>query len=360
MAEDDIKTESVEQTAVENQPATEDFSNSADNDPMIIAMREAEAQIKEAEQQNSEEGEAQADPATEKTAPVTTEQKTDVLMIPKPRLDEVILERDKAKDQVAYLQGIVDTQRSMIKDGVIQKTDAPAGKTEEKPQEPTIKTQIADAEAKKLELAQQYEDGEISLTDMKKAEIDIDRQIRELTETLYKAVSEETRQAANADFQTQLAIQAANTEALKIEQEHPYVKEIDNLPKEVAQRRWEFIREEAQSILQAKGVQPFVNGVETVAYMKEIAKLTDVYGPAFTGKDIKASDTKPKQPNVSAEERAGKIALSNRQPPSLATAGAEVVQNELSEQDILNMTLDQIADMNKLAPNKLNKAVGFK
>lgn len=355
MAEDDVKTESVEQPAVENQDAVEDFSTSAETDPMIIAMREAEAEIAA----GAKEPEKPAEIPAEKTEPKPGDQEAkatdDPVTIPKPRFDEVNSKLAAEKEKTAYLQGIVDVQKSMLSNGA-PKSPAEQPVPEAKPAEPDIEKKIADLEAKKIELAKSYKN--LDIDDEQKAEGDgaIDKEIRELTKQMFAGFIIEAERAAREAIEAERVESIIASNALRIQQENPYIAEIDKLPPSIRDGVWNEVNKEAVQILVNKGINPN----DRIAFIQTKSDLVrDKYGPQFTGKTLTPVQTTAKQPSQAAIDRAAKIELSNRQPPSIANAGVEVIQ-ELSEQDIMNMSPDQLADMYKAAPNRVNKAVGFK
>lgn len=330
-----------------------------DNDPMIVAMKEAEAELagegKEAEPEGEKpKAEAEPEPAKDvaKAAPV---------MIPKARLDEVIGERDRLKEALNYTQGIAAVQGEMLKGGA----GKPADVTGEQKGQAAAATEpldhvglIAKAEADKLEAAREYEDGEIGLVDFEKQRIDLDRVIRAEEEKRTAALFEGAKQAANEAVYAN-AIQAKiETEAARIQEQHPYIAEIDNFPPTIRDGVWAGITKEAAASLASRGINPADGTAATkMALIQEKAALTNKYGPQLTGKKFDSQATT--QPSTTAKDRAAKLDLSQQQPPD-ATGTGVASKADLTSFDIENMSQDQIADMLATAPQIVQKAAGFR
>jgi hypothetical protein len=349
-----------------------------DSDPMIVAMREAEKEIEAATggngsqdqaAQSNEGGDGQAAAADNANAGADKDVSP---MIPKARLDEVLRQRDEANAALNYLKGVIDTQKSMITgqagtstaeaDGN-QNTDVNAGKDAVS----DIETQIAAKEAEIIALAQKYEDGDISLVDMEKQRIDIERGIRSLGDQRVNALIEKGKTEAASAATGTITAARIETEALTIQQQHPYVDAIDQLPPAIRDGIWNQITIEASNKLAAQGINPNDGTPESkMALIREKAALTDIYGPQYTGKQLqKPGNQNPnnqngKQPlSDKAQERLNKANVSNQQPPSLTGAGTPGSVSELTPDAIEKMSEDQIADLLKVNPAAVNRAVGW-
>jgi len=334
-----------------------DFGPNPDNDPMLREAIEAEKEIAggttdtpAAEGENPEAATAEGGASSKAPA------KEPPIMIPKARLDEVVAKLNRAQSHNDYLQGVVTTQKEMIK--------APAGNqspsngqtgpatTETAPTD--YDTLISNAETEKLALAQKYEDGEITLVELRKQEISIDRNIRKLDTDRLNEISEGAKAAAVETVSANNVGQVINSEALKVQELHPYVAEIDKLPEAIAKGIWQAIADEAFLNLTQKGINPNDGSVTSrVAYIKEKAALTDKYGPQYTGKTL--SQPKPTL-SLQAQQREAKLDLAQTQPP--AVTGATGERAEITEADLMKMSDDQVADLIEKNPNLANKLAG--
>ena len=346
-----------------------------DNDPMIVAMKEAEKELAAAEgaqKPDQTQNPEQAQPAQEQGKPGETAQNPDpqadpnkdMPMIPKARLDEALSKQRTAEDQVAYLSKIVDAQSSVIKNmpGKQPGTGEPPKGEETQPPVTDFKTQVEELEAKKLEIAEKYDEGELSFKEAQAQSVEIDRTIRNLTDQHYTKVVSDSKAETQRTLNQQNTLQEAMREAARLQPEYPYVAEIDAMPKHEAEGYWHIIRTEAAAKLQEQGVQAFRNNVETPEFIKAICELSNVYGPKFTGKQLQTATTQQQagQPKPTAQERAQKIELSNQQPPSMANAGHVEIQSGLTAQDLEKMTPEQVADALDKDPMAVYKAAGLK
>ena len=349
-----------ENSEVQGQPTdqTQDEKFVFDDDPMLEGMKQAETEESTSEEQLSEAEptvEAKAEPAEGKAE----------IMIPKSRLDAVISERELLKNQVAYFQGVADVRGQMLK-GQGGDAEAAQGTSQEstaKTVSKSLEDLISDAEAMKITAAEQYEEGEISAVEYEKKKIEADRQIRKLEDDRITARLEATKAETGKAMSAESLRNQVLTEAEKIQAEHPYVQAIDELPQGKAAEAWRYIRAEAAINLQEKGIAHYFAGtdVETPEYIKEIASLTDTYGPVFTKKQLSqpATGTTPALSETAAQ-RAAKLELAMRQPPDISNAGTTEQRRTITESDILKMTDDQRADLMRSDPLAFKRAVGSK
>lgn len=326
------------------------LDESQEADPIIRDMREAEAEIAG----KGKDATTATTAAAAEPEPKPEDGSKQSPMIPKARFDEVLSDRELLKGQVGYWQGVAATQKEMLS----TQPKAAEGATEGKPAaEPTdYAGLIAKAENDKLSAAKRYEDGEISLVDFKSLEIAQDRIIREQAEKRTEAIKDEAKRTATEAISANNTQRTIETEAITIQDQHPYVHEIDKLPPAIRDGVWAEITKEAMTLLAAKGINAADGTTASrIALIKEKATLTDKYGPQYTGKNI----GRPKAgPSETAIERAAKLDLSTQQPPAIA-GNVQAHTGELTDKDIENMSQDQIADMQLKAPERLAKAVGF-
>jgi hypothetical protein len=212
-----------------------------ENDPMIAEMRQAEAEI-------AGTAEPEGEKPKDEAAAVAKEEN---ISIPKPRFDQVLSERDVLRDQIAYLQGVVTVQGEMLKGKGEAGNDQPQVQKDAETLSPLdkIEAKISEAETRKLELADKYEEGEISARDWKQAEIEIDKEIRTLSQSKFEALGDQNK---NATVETFTALEQQRTfeaEALKIQNEHPNVAVIETYPEGIKAAIWNQIDQLAANSL---------------------------------------------------------------------------------------------------------------
>ena len=349
------------ETAKESNEA-EDTSE-IDNDPMIVSLREAEAEIaKEQPEGQPEADKAEAQPAKEPQPKPETDGK--MPMVPKARLDEVLSENSTLKTQLTYVQGIAEARGEMLKSKPADTTGKPEepGKTETVPEQTDYAGQIAKAEEEKIALAQKYEDGEISLVELRKQEIELDRQIRAAEDQREQARFNEANKVATDTVAASNRANAVTAEAIKIQEQHPYIAEIDALPEKIREGIWAQITDEAAANLMKQGINPADGKVEShLALIQEKARLTNEYGPRYTGKQLNTDPNSQKADQLSdkGKQRLAKLNLADQQPPTLNGTGAHANDGELTEADLEGMSQDQMADYLATAPGRVLKAAGL-
>lgn len=331
-------------------------NNERETDPMLAALKEAEE-----DDNGSGEGDEGSTTVETPAAPAAAQPAADKgpkappVMIPKARLDEVIAERDGLRDANSYLQGVLDTRTQQSQ----QQPAAPGKDTPANPPEstPDFKTQIASARSEKIALAQQYEDGEISLVEFKTKENALDEKIEELRDARNQDQLKEVRTAATETVKQNNVQQYLESEGAKIQAENPYVKEIDKLPPAIRDGVWQEIANKAALNLAKKGINP-EDGTPAskLAFIREKAALTNEYGPRYTGVKL---DQPAKTVSQTAADRGKKLDIAAQQPPAIE--GANMGERpELTEADLEGMTQDQIADAYAANPHLVNKAAGLK
>lgn len=371
----------------------EDEAEIIDDDPMIAEMKEAEAEIKAQEEASSEGGE-EPDPDNpegdndgeggtkpEEGAKPEDEKAHKPITVPKARLDEVLSERDLLRDQIGYLQGLNDAKDQ-------QAAKAPQGTgsegTDQKPGEDQegsekvdpIDAAINDAEQKKLELAAKYDEGEISTVEMTKAQIEVDKDIRELSKQRLEQSSEKV--AAESKAHTEAVLNAQQQEdylddrAVEIQQTHPNIAVID--ASSVSKSIWDNLNNEAAQNLSQRGVNVNDGSLQTrLALIQEKAALTqsDKYSPESLKSFLPDGYTQPsnqqqadsqdeggqRKPSEAALNRGKKLELADTQPPKVGDMGAGKT-GEVTDQDIENMSEDQVADMLQKMPQLGDRILG--
>jgi hypothetical protein len=287
-------------------------------------------------------------------------------------LDAALSKSDLYRDQVAYLQGVLDAKKggSQAAAQTPPQTDKPAetsDKDQGAGQVDEIDTAITAAEQRKLDLAGRYDEGEISAVEWKKQEQTIDKEIRDLSNKRFDKFREESRAEA------QNAVAANNFEAVKenlgvnLGAKHPNVAVIDSMSPLVSKGVWEAITDQASKNLAAQGIKVSKeNPSSQLMLIQEKARLTDNLDAFIPGFKTPAAAQQPasggqpaqRKPSETALNRQAKIELANSQPPSIADMGTGAGNAELTEADIEKMTDDQVADLLAKAPNLVNKIMG--
>lgn len=377
----------LNQTAVE----ANDEPHIEEDDPIIAEMKAAEAEIAAQGGNPAPEATGDAAPKTDQQpaaeegkAPAADDKKAQPIMVPKSRLDEVLSERDLLRDQVGYQAGVIQTLEGMKSAGGKPADKAPEQKTDAAPNvtDPggskvdDVDAAIEAAEKRKLELAERYDEGEISSRQWKEQEIAIDKEIRDLSNKRLQQVRDDSRAEAQAVVSAQQTQDWINAQALEIQKNHPNVSVIDATPPHIRDGIWNQIQTEAAQNLATRGIDAGKANADPrvkLALMQEKAKLTDRYTPeslqAFLPQGFKVpqnqqapqgQNTAPgqKQPSPQAQNRGEKLELANSQPPSIAGMGNGADNGEITASDIENMSEDQMADLLQKAPHLVQRAVG--
>lgn len=377
---DQVVDENVTVQTQQAEGNTADDYTPEDNDPMIVAMREAEAEIKAADTTEGAEEEATdkaPDPQIAKTdgkpaaQPATGNSDPEApVMVPKARLDAVLADRDRHKEQAAYYKGIADTRAQMLQGPNQPASNDPeggqSGQGNAAPAVETYEARIEAAENEKIAIAQKYEDGEISFKEAQEAQVKLDRQIRTLDSERVSAMVESAKQTSVQVVQANNRQIAIETEAMKVQEAHPYIAAIDKLPKAISDGVWQEITNEAIDNLKSKGIFIDPNkplpADQHLALIKEKAALTNKYGPQYAGKieGQQQPQGQPGQMSETAQQRLNKMNVADSQPPVASQAGYGADTVPLTEKDIENMSQDELADYLVANPTAVNKAAGFR
>lgn len=355
--------------------------NDMDSDPLLAALRENPELNGEGneltpgatpENQAGAASEGQNQPTTpenQATTPSDPSKADGQVMIPKARLDEVLAERDQWKQTAQYQQGVLDTQTRMLQPGQTAiatqgngQPSAPAA-----PAAPSFDDQIAKAENDKLSLAEKYDQGEISYKELQEQTVALDRNIRSLVDQRYEArVAEATRAATTQSTQAMLEAEVQR-EGNALKAANPMVAEIDNHPN--SKGIWTMINGEALQAVQAKGINPLDGSLASrMALMQEKVALANKYGPTLTGKPAPtgsnptqtAQPATPGQPlSPIAQARMDKMAVANNQPPVSGVIGSTGNSNEITDDQVMAMSQDQLADLIARNPAFARKFTGI-
>jgi len=358
---DKVENPEEKETSVTEEVEAEASHLSEDDDDMIVAMKEAEAEIAAQEGETGEDQPDKPEPAKAENKPETESSAGDeTKMVPLARLNQVLSEQARLKESLTYMQGVVETQKQMISAGKAAQPETAGQKGGEGQQETkaaeTHESIIDAAEKAIIEAAQQYEEGEISLVEFETKRIESNRLINAQLEQRSQQLVDQAKKAA-VDVVSHNNTEAARADhAMALAEKHPYVAAIDSLPEAQSELVWNQIREEAALHLRQNGLDPVKNDAQMMATM---AALTDKYGPFHVGEISTGQNQKTEGHSEIAKQRAAKLALSEQQPPR-ANGTTEDKRTELTEEDISKMDQDQIADMLETAPSLVLRAAGIK
>lgn len=347
---------------------------SKERDPMLEEAEAAEAEIA------ALEGTApQPDPKA--AAPQGKGQGDKPIMIPKARLDEVIGDRDLLKDQVGYQAGVIAAQERMLAD--LKAGKAPAATTQttqpaataqaaaaapDQGTPPDLATAIKTLQEKKLALADEYDNGEISTRIWKQREIEIENEIRALDEQRLESVKTESLKQTKAVLSARETQQSVETTALTLQQKHPNIAVIDALSDGLRAGVWQDITNKAAQNLAQRGIDARLHNRDPqvkAALMAEKARLTDNLQDFLPGYQQPAQAQQgqgnaqvQKKQSAMAQARAAKLDLADSQPPSIADMGRGVESGELTDEQVSKMTDDQMADLLTTAPHLIKRLSG--
>lgn len=362
-------TNEVTPTTEPTAPKTEiypDFMDGEDPDGVDVdlqLLKEAEA-----EAAREESGEAPpAEPATDPVAPApapaaaptepapaaTTGEQP---MIPKARFDEVNNARIEAERALAFREGQL---------AAAQQQPAPASEppAEPPPPAPDFAAKQQEARDRHKEVARRYDNGEITMEEVEEsrfrmgAELDeIDRSRRE-HEAAAAQPAQPAQQPMTADeaakvFTDAVSQQAQlNAHAIQLNQQHPYLLAIT--PQDMPLIQAAVVRELAEA------GTPIVfdnSPQQTIRLREAIAQKIDRMGPTMYPNFDPNSVTQPPSPSgptsqptaqpalsPQAKARQDKLNLAADHPPDTTQVGSQGGHQEVTEQQILNMSDDEIA-----------------
>jgi hypothetical protein len=315
------------------------------------ALKEEEAEKASATGAQTVEG-TPAVPAAPKPQEQNPSPHGEVVMIPKGRFDEVNAAKSKAENEAAYWRGQAEARAA-------QTAPAPGAAAAPQPQQ-TPEQRIAAIDAQLDDLAKKFDDGEMTLVDVRKQERTLQAQV--------DAIREEARPKPAAAAPANQGGDALYLETLtaQLEDAHPWVKVFDAVG---TASDWGYLKDRAITNLTARGVDPRNGNLGRYELRKEIAALTDELGPALLtasatkagialpGQSPKpAAPAQPTPPVLSPEAKARQAALLKAQgaPPNLnAMTGAAGESGIVTEAQLDGMSEDEIGALPASVHNKL-------
>lgn len=346
------------------EPATATEAPAPSQNVDDVEYAEAQAALKAeqdalASKDNPPPAPAQPEPAQPEAAPAATAEPAtavkpeskDTIMIPKPRLDEALRKADEANSAANYWKGIADARADMAKPGA-QGQPAPAGTTQ--PAEPVKTPQhfLDEIDIQRVALAEKYDSGEMTMTEFRKADIQLERQATTIRDELIKIDGERLRNEAVTTAKTEAMGSRLDEVTASLETQHPGVFLVDS------EEHWAFLREEAVRQMNKEGIKADPTSIHSMAaFRSKVAELADQYVPIWTGKPLpqKAGASAPQpaaQPQQAttarqvkpiAEQRQAKIDLANQQPANTSAIGSQGGQPQLTDAQIQNMSDDEVA-----------------
>jgi Transcription termination and cleavage factor C-terminal len=275
-------------------------------------------------------------------APTDDAGKKQPVMIPKDRLDEVLsreqqtaVERDEAIAAAAYWKAHADLN---AKGG-----GTPAGTPTGQPpaNTPTPAQQIGALEKQITDLAEKFDNGDITLKAFKAEELKLGNRIQSIRERAILA-SVPKPQAAAPQADMRLDELTADLEA-----KHPYVAEL-SAPE--FEQKWLFMSREAAANLGADWAAMPDGPRKNLMLRQETARLSDTYGPIWTGKQLqpaKQPGTTPAQQPAgltpAANQRLQKLTMAGNAPPDSTKIGqASTPAAQVSDAQVMQMTDEEI------------------
>jgi hypothetical protein len=264
-------------------------------------------------------------------------------MIPKPRVDEILAreqqtarERDEAIAAAAYWKAAADLS---AKGG-----GAPAGAQMGQPpaNTPTPEQQIAAIEKQITDLAEKFDNGDITLKAYKAEELKLGNQIQSLREQKILASVPKPQQAPAPQADMRLDELTADLEG-----KHPYLAEL-SAPE--FDQKWLFMQTEAAANLGADWAAMPAGPRKNLMLRQETARLSDIYGPIWTGKQLQPAKqpgaTSAPQPaglSPAANQRLAKLTLAGNAPPDSTRIGqASTPAGQVSDAQVMQMTDEEI------------------
>lgn len=328
----------------EPEPKTDDLASHEDPDLRDLAKAQAEVAKAEkgepAAQPNAEPTPTSAEPTAPK--PTQPPAQPGTVMVPKARLDQVLAKAEANAQAAAYWKGVADAKGTAPQGTAAQPAAAP---------EPTPPADpLAEIDAQRIKLAQDFDDGKLSAQEWKKQEIALDRRAQELREQ--NLLAKVPTSAATAP-QTDLLLEERTAQ---IAAQHPYVSIVfpadGGQPDPLNDQRRETLRLEAERNLRTKHPDLQPGPRADLLYRQELGRLSDIYGPIwFPNAQVQRQAPANAQPggkpalSTTAQQRLDKLNLQAQQPPNPGSIGQAGGQSAITETVIEAMSEDEIADL---------------
>lgn len=293
-----------------------------------------------------------AEPAPDAAQPAQSVTSGDDPMIPKGRFDEVLREKAQLEQQNLYLKGVTDAQRAMIGDPR-QSQGQPA-----QPAQQTATEQIAAVRNERLQAAQKYEAGEITLPEYQAAADKAEDAILTIRDNeLRRLQTQPQQQQTDRRAQEDLYLQERTA---KIAADHPYIEKIGD-------GDLNYIIGKARNEL-GFGTRALETAAEVLALRQKVGEMSDTLGPVMLGETgqpaTPAAQTptpanQPGQMSQAAMQRQTKLEMQANHPPDVTTMGNAATPNgEPSAEEIARMTDEEI--IARLPESTQNRIMGIR
>jgi hypothetical protein len=253
----------------------------------------------------------------------------DHVTIPKARFDEVAKQRDDERANAAYWRGVAEARGQQGQRTPQGDPAKPGGTAQGQP--PAAEARLAEIQTKQDALAQKFDNGEITYSDLVKESRALNTAEQTIREEMLlakvKPADARARDDGDGLYMDRLTVE--------LETQHPWCQVFNELKGPEADAAWEFVAKQAQLNMNAAGIDTSTQ-LGKYELRKEAAKLADKFGPALIGELAKASNiTIPGQqsgqpsgqggqqqkPPLSplAKARAEKLATAADAPPNLSS-----------------------------------------
>lgn len=349
-----------ESTPGESTPTTE-VPRIAEDDPDMIALRAAEAELEAENKTEATPPVVPEPPAADKGAlpPATSAQppktepepepEPEQITIPKARFDEV---RGKAREaQIAVIRAEAEnkTLRDLIDRGIIQPHQAPGGTavTPTPTAPPTISEQVATLRTQQQGLANDFEGGRMGAGEWEKKRQDIDDRILELRLNDRAPVAQPTEDLLLSERTNEIVVQYPILDHLQKEHLDPLAAIA------IATMKFEGNVYDSNNPASVLDLRTRIAKMADQAYEMEGVHSPSRQPPATTQQPDPAAPapatpgtaSAAPEPAVTAAERKAKLELAARQPPSLTSAPGTTTGGlaDLSDDQFLAMSTEEVA-----------------
>jgi hypothetical protein len=296
-----------------------------DEQELRDAQAEAEAEKADADDAETEPAEAGAQ-SPQGQQPAQPPQGEQQPMIPKARVDEIIAQRDKHSQEAAYWRGVAEATK-------YHQPQPQAGQPAQ-PQQPTAEQRLAAIQAQQDELAAKFDNGELTMQDLKRQERALASHEHAIREEMRAAKAPPPQQQNQPQAEVDLFLDSLTA---RLEQEHPWV---DVLDKVGSKADWDYVKARAMETLQSKGINPHDGKRGTYELRREMAEYVDQIGASLLtdrararGIPVPGSQTPAAQQSGArtmspeAAARAKKLDLASRAPPNLSSMNGNTGDN---------------------------------
>ncbi len=277
-------------------------------------------------------------------------------MIPKPRFDEVNARATKAEQEAAYWKGVADAR------GQGTQNQGGTQQTQQQQAQPTAEQQLAAIHSKQDELAQKFDNGEITYSDLLKSQRALSAQEQAIHET---QLLSKVQPAQGNQQQAQNDHLYLDTLTAQLETEHPWVQIFDKVGTDVD---WKYLKDRAVENCTAKGVDVSNGDIGRYNLRKEVAEIADSLGPGMIAERAKAKgiaipgqqqqvtqnqggNQQPLSPEARA--RANKLDLAENMPPNVQRMSGATGDGTPTDARIEQMSDDEIGALPDSTRRKL-------